>query len=308
MKHLIRLVLSLLFIAGTVACNESKQFEEELYKKVFALISTDNFNIFETEHDLGEPESTGYVSVSMGGTNSTEKDLRIIMVEDVDLFNRYNNGTYDAPEKYARLLPSANYTIEGYNMTVPAGERGASLPITIRPGGLSPDSVYLISLKVDDFSEYEINPNKSDILYRVLIKNYYAAQKSSTTYNMKGEIDGVVTFGTKRMFPLTANSVRIMAGSETFEADTAVINKGSLTLEIAEDGTVNIKPFKAGRIQVEQIDDDPDYPNRFFIEDDGFRTFKSFLLYYKYKLSGDEDEHEVREELRLEFKESSINY
>jgi hypothetical protein len=311
MKYLIRLVLlSLLLVAGTVACNENKLFEEELYKKVFAIVSSDNYNVFEKEHDLNEPESTGYISVSMGGTNPTEKETRITLVQNTDLFDRYNRGTHDVEtEKYARIVPSDKYSIDSYEMTIPAGGREARLPVRIRPEGLSPDSTYMISLKIKDYSNYEVNPDKSDVLYCAYIKNYYATQKSpGTTYNMKGALDGGNVLGTKRMFPLTRNSVRIVAGNPTFEADTAIINKWSITLEIAGDGHVSIKSFKENRVQIEQIDDDANYPNRFFIDDDGFRTFKSFLLHYKYKVEGDNTEHEMREELRLEFKEDSFNY
>jgi hypothetical protein len=308
MKHLIRLVLSLLLVAGLVACNENKQFEEEMYKKVFAIVSSDNYNVFEKEHDLNEPESTGYISVSMGGTNPTERDTRITLVQDPGLFDRYNRGTYDVvTEKYARFVPVDNYRIDSYEMTVPAGGREARLPVRIRPEGLSPDSIYMISLKVKDFSDYEVNPDKADVLYCVYIKNYYAVQKSpGTTYNLKGVLDGSNVIGTKRMFPLTHNSVRIMAGNQSFEADTALINKWSLTLEIADNGHVTLKSFKNNRVQLEQIDDDANYPNKFFIDDDGFRTFKSFLLHYKYQVEGDGEVHEIREELRLEFKEENL--
>jgi hypothetical protein len=305
----------LLFLAGIVACDENKQYEAELYKKVFAIVSSDNYNVFEKEHDLDEAESTGYISVSIGGTNPTETDVNITLVEDVNLFNRYNRGTHDvAIDKYARLLPAKHYTIESYDMTIPAGKREARLPIKIRPEGLSPDSTYLISLKIKDYSHYEVNPDKADILYRVLIKNYYAVQKSpGTTYNMKGKLDDGTILGTKRMFPLTRNSVRIMAGNPTEAAavpdNPDVVAKWSITLEIADNGHVTIKPFKNGRIQVEQLDDDdPEYPNKFYIEDDGFYTYKSFLLHYKYKVEGDNEEHEVKEELRLEFKDDAITY
>jgi hypothetical protein len=310
MKYFIRIILSLLFLGGIVACNENRQFEEELYKNVFAIVSSNNYNVFEMEHDLDEYESTGYISVSMGGTNPTETDTRITLVEDMNLFDRYNKGTYDvAIKKYARLLPAGNYSIESYDITIAAGQREARLPVKIRPEGLSPDSTYMISLKIQDYSHYEVNPDKADILYNVLIKNYYAVQKSpGTTYNLKGKLDAGNVLGSKKMFPLTSNSVRIVAGNPTFAADTAVINKWSIRLAIADNGHVTIIPFKNGRIQIEQIDDDPDYPNRFFIEDDGFRTYKSFLLHYKYKVEGDNSTHEMREELRLEFKDNTITY
>jgi hypothetical protein len=247
----------------------------------------------------------------MGGTNPTEKDTRITLVHDLDLFNRYNKGTYDVEtDRYARLLPEEKYTIDSYDLVIPAGAKDARLPIKIRPEGLSPDSTYMIPLKIKDYSDYEVNPAKADVLYHVLIKNYYAVQKSATNYSMKGVYDGGNVLGTKRVFPLTANSVRITAGNTSFEADTAVINRWSLALEIGDDGHVTVKPFKANRIQVEQIDEgdagyDAEYPNKFFIDDDGFRTFKSFLLHYKFKVEGDGNEHEMREELRFEFKEET---
>jgi hypothetical protein len=313
MKYFIRSILSLLFLAGVVACDENKQYETEQYKKVFAIVSSGKYNMFEKEHELDEVESTGYISVSMGGTNPTETDLKITLVEDKELFDRYNRGTYDLTSKYAKLLPAQHYTIDSYNMTVPAGQREARLPVKIRPEGLSPDSVYLISLKTQDYSHYEVNPDKADILYRVLIKNYYASQKlPGTTYNMKGKLDEGTVLGPKRMFPLTRNSVRIMAGNPTeasaIPTDPDVVAQWSITLEIADNGHVTIKPFKSGRIQVEQLDGDSEYPNKFYIEDDGFKTYKAFLLHYKYKVEGDNEVHEVKEELRLEFKDDAITY
>jgi hypothetical protein len=308
MKYLIRIILSVLFMAGVSACNENKQFEEELYKKVFAIVSSDSYNVFEREHDLNEPESTGYISVSMGGTNPTETDTRITFVQDPGLFNRYNKGNFDLETAYARPVPADKYTIDSYDVVIPSGKREARLPVKIRPEGLSPDSIYMISLKIDDYSHYEVNPDKADVLYRVYIKNYYAQQKVSTNYSMKGVLDGGNVLSSKQMFPLTHNSVRIMAGNQTFAADTAVINRWSIALEVAGDGHVSVKPFKSGRIQVEQIDGDPAYPNRFFIEDDGFRTFKSFLLYYRFKAEDGSEPHEMKEELRLEFKDDAITY
>jgi hypothetical protein len=299
---------------GAVACNENKQFGEELYKKVFAIVSSGIYNVFEIEHSLDTIESTGYISISMGGTNPTEMDTRITLFENTDLLGRYNRGNYDVEtEKYARLLPAEHYTIDSYDVTVPAGQREARLPIKIRSEGLSPDSIYFISLKVKDYSNYEVNPDKADVLYRVFIKNFYAVQKSpGTSYNMKGKIDDGNEIGTKRMFPLTGNSVRIMAGNPSEAAaipeDTAVVNRLSIRLEIADSDSVTISSFKPGRVQVEQLDGDPDYPNIFFIEDDGFFTYKTFLLHYRYKVEGDNSVHEVREELRLEFKDDAIIY
>jgi hypothetical protein len=309
MKYIINIMMCLLLLTGISSCNEHKQFDEELYKKVFAIVSSDAYNKFAKVHDLTEDESTGYISVSVGGTNPIDQNLRITLKHDNDLFDRYNRGTYDVETaSYANLLPPAYYSIDSYEMTVPAGERSARLPIRIRPSGLSPDSIYLISLKISEYSNYEVNPEKADVLYHVHIKNYYAEQgeqRDGTNYNLKGKINDGNILGTKRMYPLTKNSARVLAGNQAFEADTAVINKWSIVLSVSETGDVVVSPFKENRIRITQLNDDPLYPNKFFIEDDGFRTFKTFLLHYQYKPEDSNTVYESKEELRLEFNEEN---
>ncbi|GHT70888.1 hypothetical protein AGMMS50239_39720 [Bacteroidia bacterium] len=307
MKHINYLfgILIFVFLLCTVSCNDDENaYKSELYKKVFALVSADNYNVFTAVHDLEEPESTGYVSVSCGGTTPTDKDILINLKLDNDLFDRYNKGNYDVEEnKYANILPADKYTIDNYSITVPAGERSGRMKIRMRPEGLSPDSIYFISLKIDNYSVYEANPTKSDILYRVLLKNSYALQSSSsfaTSYSMRGMLGVSNVMGTKSVFPLTHNSVRVMAGNETFQADTALINGRSIILEVDDRNHVTVKPFK--HLYVEQIDGDPDYPNIYFIDDDGFRKFKTFQLRYNYRKAGDATLYEMKEELRVELK------
>ena len=42
---------------------------------------------------------------------------------------------------------------------------------------------------------------------------------------MTGLADGMATAGNKKMFPLTHNSVRVIAGTESFESNVDHINK-----------------------------------------------------------------------------------
>ncbi len=105
--------------------------------------------------------------------------------------------------------------------------------------------------------------------------------------------------GTKVMHPLTVNSVRIMAGNETYESNINVFNRFAIVLEIGEDNKVSILPY--ANIEVTQVDGDSEFPNTFLIENDGFKTYKTFLLRYNYK-SGNTI-YEMKEELRMEFDE-----
>jgi hypothetical protein len=292
--------------AGMISCDEGKIFEEELYKKNFALISGDD-NIFTVVHDLDSVEFTGYVAASVGGTNPTETDINVLLKQDRDLFDNYNTVRYDVDyAKYANLLSPDKYDIANYNFTIPAGGRSGRTKIVVRPEGLSPDSLYFISLKVDNFSAYEVNPNKNDVLYSVAIENKYSLYPYSTLYAQRAVRTGVNILGTKAIHPISKNKVRIMAGIEQFEKDTAIINRYGIVLEIDNDNKVHISAFRnpgnsPAKVIVTQVDDDPDFPNIFKIENDGFKNWKTFLLRYDYKVGS--TSYQMQEELRLELKD-----
>lgn len=294
--------LSLLFI--TLSCNRDEVFEREQYKNVFALISESN-NVASKFHPLGE-ESIGFVAASLGGTNPTTKDIEVKLVEDQSLLDDFNRTNYDTDvAKYGKPLPPSKFDIESYQFTINAGEISGRLPIRIRPDGLSPDTSYYISLRVESHSSYEINPEKSFILYQVRTKNYYAQAGGNTSYSMRaklrvqGSSSELEMPGSKVMQPISFNKVRVMAGNETYESNINTFNRYAIILEVDENNNVEILPY--GNIEVVQVNGDPEFPNIFKIEDDGFKTYKTFLLRYNYK-SGDTF-YEFKEELRLEFDE-----
>ena len=263
-------------------------------------------NVSRKYHKLGE-ESTGYVAASMGGTNPTEKDIVVNLVEDNSLIDAFNKTNYDVDvTKYVLPLPKDKYDIDSYQFTIPAGKISGRLPIRIRPDGLSPDSSYFIALRVESHSAYEVNPAKSFILYRVRTKNYWAQADGNTIYNMRakhrvlGSTSELEMPGTKIMHPVTSNKVRVMAGNESFVSDVNVFNKSAMLLEIGTDNKITITPYK--NAAVTQVDGDKDFPNIFKVEDDGFKTYKTFLLRYNYK-SGNTT-YEIKEELRMEFDEA----
>jgi hypothetical protein len=310
MKYFIKTICVLVFL-GTFSCNEYKLFDEEMYKKVFALISSGDYNILTVVHDLDEAEVTGYVAASCGGTNPTETDIRVTLREDMELFDRYNRSNFDDIEAYARLLYADKYTVPNYEFVIPKGEKIGRMPVKVRPEGLSPDSTYFISFKVDKFSAYEVNSEKSDMLYRIMLKNYWATQVTATNYSLRAVHQGSNLIGNKRVFPLTHNQVRINVGNTiNFTADTANINTRSIILEVEKAQgekitlgkryNITVKPYK--RITISQPETiDPEYGNYFFIEDDGFRTFKTFRVHYLYQLEGSSTVYETKEELRMEF-------
>ena len=284
------------------ACDEYKVYEQELYKQVIALICSDNFNILTDTQQLGE-DVVGYVAVSCGGTGAPTENVRIKIIEDERVLEAYNWNRYESDQaKYDKRLPASKYHIDDYQIVIPQGERSGKMKIWFRPDGLSPDSAYYLPLAIESVSAYEVNPKKSNTLYRVLIKNLYAEQMTigHTTYRMNGYRDVSSITVDKQMQPLTTNKVRMMAGNLEFSTSLADIEARAVVLEVTGD-RVKITPYKGnGSLIIKQIDGDPDYPNTFKMTHEWDKRFKVFLLHYKYK-AGVAPEVEMREELKLEF-------
>ena len=268
-----------------VSCKDNEVFEKEMYKNEVALISSDYHNTFQEVVQLTGDEVTGYIAASSGGTHAPSKDLVIGIEEDPTPLESYNWSLYDAAsDLYAKLLPKSKYEIMDDKIVIKAGELTGRTMIKLRPDGLSPDSTYFIGLKATDVSGVEINPKKNTMLYQVIIENEYASQAKNSMYSMVGYADGLLTAANKQLFPLTRNSVRMIAGNETFVYKEPNIKQTAVILEIDDSNNVTIKPY--GDIEVLQLNNDPAYPNKFMIEEAfGMRT-KVFLLSYQYKIGG----------------------
>ena len=281
MKYKIFILFALL---GTlVSCNDSDIFEKEMYKNRVALISSDYYNSFNEVVHLDNEEKIGYIAASVGGTHAPEKEMVILLEEDPAPLATYNYHLFDADESlYAKMLPKDKYEIEDYQIHIKAGERTGRTAVKLHPEGLSPDSAYFISLKATDVSGVELNPKKSTILYQVMIENDYASQAKNSLYIMTGTADDMATAANKTLFPLSHNSVRMVAGTEPFVLRESELKKTSLVLTVGDDHKVTITPY--GSLAVKQVDNDPKYPNTFMVEEAfGLKT-NVFLLCYEYTI------------------------
>jgi hypothetical protein len=109
----------------------------------------------------------------------------------------------------------------------------------------------------------------------------------------------------KKVFPTANNEVRIMAGIKEFQKNEELIDRWSIRLAIDEENNVTILPWNSSEfgMKVTQIDGNTDYPNTFRIVNDGYNTYKTFLLRYNYIDPDDGNTYEMSEELRLVFNE-----
>lgn len=290
-------------------CDRDHIFEREQYKVVVALLSDDGFNIFPEELSFSEEFVDGYIAASCGGSLSTTEPINIDIVEDESLLSSYNVSNFDTDaDRYALHLNRDRYNIEKQSITIPAGERTGRMHIRLNVAGLSPDSVYVIPFKANSFSAYELNSNKNSVLYRIFLKNKYASTMDgdgATIYNQRGKRGLTNTMVQKKVFPTGVNEVRILAGIKEFQKDEKLINQWSIRLVVDDKNNVTILPWNNSEfgMKVTQIDGDPDFPNTFSIVNDGYNSYKTFLLRYNYIDPDNGNSYEMSEELRFAFNE-----
>lgn len=281
------------------ACNEDAQFDKELYKKVINVLSDDNL-VFSVNHDLNLEESTGYISIGCGGTKHIDTDVFVELEPDNEALAEYNRLNFDIDEsKFARALEPWRYDIPDMTtvLKVENEDNYATIPVHVRPEGLSPDSIYLIPLRIKSASAYEINPNKRTVLYRVLLKNDYAFQSPTTTYSTVGmditykedgvEVDKYSSFTlTRPVVPLTENSIRCFAGMNTYDLSKLTIEdiqKYAIRITINEDATLAVTPI--GTAQIEMLNSDE---SNYYVESKtSLDRIQIFYLNYRYRILKD---------------------
>lgn len=291
------LIALLALTVGLSSCNDDALFEQEMYKNVVALISSSYYNNFEEVVPLTGEEVDGYISASVGGTTAPTQDITITLEEDKTAFDRYNWNLYDAATPlYAKLVPPNKYQIPDRKIVIKAGERTGRTLIKLRPDGLHPDSTYFISLVAKAENGVTLNEQKNHVLYKVMIYNQYASQAKNSYYTMSGLQNGAITAASKQLFPISKNSVRVIAGTEAYASTVASIANTAMILEVASDNSISIKPY--GTLDITQIEGDTRYPNRFKVEESFGRKFNVFLICYTYKIGN--TTRLMQEELRME--------
>lgn len=267
--------LSCLVCLSLFSC-ERDLLNEEQYKKVVYALSYDN-NIFPYAYELKQEATMGYITLYCSGTLPAEEDFTIEMEDYPAMLDEYNKRIFDLDvSKYAQPLPADRYEIPSYSCEFKSGGEDSYtlFPIKVNANGLSPDTAYMIPMNIKSVSHYEINPNKQQILFQIKLKNEYANQQERTSYSMKGRKNGDPLTAVKEFTPLTHNRVRIIPEALAGESNIDFINKYAIILEIQEDNTVNILPFKD--IVVEKTDICTYNPD-----------LKVFNIYYKYKSDSD---------------------
>ncbi|MEA4916187.1 BT_3987 domain-containing protein [Proteiniphilum sp.] len=268
MKISIKIFIAGLIMLQFVGCDSESIYKDEHYKNLVYLLSKGNENVFIASYTLNEESPVQYVTVGCGGSNTNDKPVVVKIEPSPEMLDRYNKINYDYESQYAKLLPESKYEIPSYTVTIPARSdyHYQRMDVKVWPDGLSPDSVYFVPLKIVSVSEYEVNEQKQDVLFRVTIENDYATQYPQTYYRKSGQLSNplVVMSGTKLVHPLAKDKVRMFIGNELYNDDTTPqdIARKSVVVQINADSTVVVSPYDSSMMEVEMLSNAPGY-NRY---------------------------------------------
>lgn len=268
MKISLKLFIAGIIVLSIAGCDNEAIYNEEHFKPQVYLLSSGTENVFIASYALNEEEPVQYVTIGCGGSNTNEKSIVVNIEPNPEMLDKYNSLNYDYENQYAKLLSESRYEISSYTITMPAKSdyHYERVPVKVRPEGLSPDSIYFIPLKIVSVSEYEVNENKQDVLFRVAIENDFATQHPVTYYTKSGQMTSptLVMSGTKTVHPLSKDKVRMFIGNESYTGFTTPedIHRNSVVVQVHDDNTVTVLPFDSSLMEVEMLSNLPNY-NRY---------------------------------------------
>lgn len=303
----------------------SYDFDQEQYKKEINLLSNSELVYDRQVANLKSSGDTIFIMASLSGSIPSDEAYNVGIMESDSLFHAYNKSNFDIEkDRYARKLPEECFVIPNMDMQIPAGQSQVKFPVYLQNlDKLSPDSIYVLDYKIDPEKTPFVNPKKQEVLLRLFFENEFATTQQNTFYNYTSS--SVLTLdlnspmvkrptNANQVFPLNENSVRMLAGDETFdEYKTGLdkINKRSIMVTIGDKTPQNplarfvtIEPYKT--LDVVQMTPFEVYNNTYLINiistPDGRKTYyKEFRLHYKYRLEKTDPYKEVQAILRMEF-------
>ena len=332
MKKKLNIILCTL--VGTLSACSEYDFEQEQYRHDVSLLSNSNLVYDRQISNLEEESPTIYLVATVSGSQLTSEAIHVGVQESDSLLKAYNKSNFDIEEQYfAKSLPRECYDFPNMEMDIQAGTSKVMFPVHLKNlDKISPDSIFFLDYKIDPEKTQNYNPDKSHVLLRIYKENYYASTQSATQYNYtsstivipnpSGSPEIRRPTNANRVFPLGANTVRMMAGDEDLgeykTARSRIVSK-SIILEMGDQlpenplaKEVTIKPHD----KVKDVDAEPvdgvqltpidDYDNTFLLNvirtPDGRATYyKEFRLHYKYRLESTAPYREVKAKLRYEF-------
>ncbi len=305
--------LLLLAVGITLFSCETYDFDQEQYKKEINLLQNSD-GVYDRQCVAMEAETSANgasinLVVGVSGSQLLSESVPVSIVPSDSLFKVFNKSNYDIDStRFAKLLPKECYEEPALNGVIKAGESQVKFPIKLKNlDKLSPDSIYFLDYKLDPKSTTPFNKKKKEVLLRIHWKNEFASTKTQITYNYNSTYvvnlsssETARPTNTLRAFPLTVNSVRMLAGNEDYgdykkaapqiKQKSVVFTVGKQLQTDPKKREVVVTPYNANEMEVVMLTPIGEYDNTFYLNElvalgGGNSTYyKEFRVHYKYRL------------------------
>ncbi len=200
MKNIILFSFSLAMLFAS--CNkEDSPMDTDLFpQKVY--IGGVKDQIIDRDIDLGKSTDTIAVSVCVSGSRTLTKDVTVTLVENKDEVALYNERNVSGEEVQYQILDEAIYSYPLEELTIKAGQVYNTYPIYINPTTLECDSLYMLPLRLNTISAYELSENDTTVLVRLHLKNQY-----SGLYYVDGTLKNITNLNDSVIYKMSRNLV-----------------------------------------------------------------------------------------------------
>lgn len=197
----------ILVIIGTSCEKEQIPMNMELFPKKVYIVGTRD-QLIHRDIDLGNVEDTINLSIAVSGSLPLSKDITVTLEENPEEIALYNQRNVSGESIQFQKLSESIYNYPLEKVTIKAGQEYSIYPIHIQTASLQCDSLYMLPIRLNSISEYELSDNDTTVLVRLHLRNEY-----SGLYYVDGMLKNTVNTSDSVKYKMTRNLVATDNGS-----------------------------------------------------------------------------------------------
>lgn len=230
MKHISKIVMGILACITLISCSKDLLKKEHYKTEVYLVGAYDKVWTMDVKY---EPEkSENFFTLSTSGSLNFSKEVLVEMVIDEEIITEYNNKFFGVLnlDKFYIPLPEDVYEIPDLKGIKIEPKNGIykRVPIVLNTSKIDADLAYVVPIKIESVSEYEINDTGGELLIKLRMFNDYSGSYKLDGTKVTGEETPKRIQKIKNLKAISHNSVRLFFGTEN-ELDD---NIGSATLAL----------------------------------------------------------------------------
>lgn len=169
------------------------------------------------------PEDQIEVIVQYSGAHDAPEDIDVtveVSPSDIEAYNE--DQGLSGGDEYV-LLDASKYAFPGggnsVTVTIPKGEKRASIMMTVKPDQFGFDANYALPLKISSASSGVVSGNFGHMIYAVIPNNQWAGDWTNTYTGSLGAGTNTVHMSTVGEFTTTSNLIGIYSNQTIIEVD-----------------------------------------------------------------------------------------